>query len=73
MAPGIEKREIIIDCVEVQVQPTSSKTDTFGAGNMCLYWRGVSLIESQTNAVKKFRDQLSVSILVRCPSYRGVR
>ena len=37
MAPGIEKRDIIIDCVEVQGQPTSSKTDTFGAGNLCLY------------------------------------
>ena len=35
-------------------------------------FRGVRLIESQIKGVKKGRDQLQVSVLVRCPCYRGV-
>ena len=31
---------------------------------------GVGLIESQIKGVKKCRDQLYVSVLQRCPSYR---
>ena len=56
-----------------QVQSTLSKTDTFGTGSKCPSWRGVRLIESQIKGVKKGRDQLQVSVLQRCPSYRGVR
>ena len=39
----------------------------------CPFYRGVSLIESQIKGVKKGRDQLQVSVLQRCPSYRGAR
>ena len=33
----------------------------------------VLYIESQIKGVKKGKDQLEVSVLQRCPSYRGVR
>ena len=42
-----------------------------GTNSRCLFYRGVRLIESQIQGVKKGRDQLSVSVLQRCPSYRG--
>ena len=50
-----------------EVQSTLSKTDTFGTA------LGVRLRESQIEGGKKGRDQLLVSVLQRCPSYRGVR
>ena len=50
-----------------------SKMDTFGAGSKCPSQRDVRLIKSQIKGVKKGRDQLQVSVLQRCPSYRGVR
>ena len=37
---------------------------------MCPFYRDVRLIESQIKRVKKARDQLYVSVLQRCPSYR---
>ena len=37
---------------------------------MCPFDRGVHLIHSQIKGIKKGRDQLYVSILQRCPSYR---
>ena len=37
---------------------------------MCPFYRGVHLTESQIKGVKNSRDQLYVSILQRCPSYR---
>ena len=55
------------------IQSTLSKTDTFGTGTSCSSYRDVRLIESQMEGVKKNRDQLWVSVLQRCPSYRGVR
>ena len=41
-----------------------------GTNSRCPFYRGVCLIESQIKGVKNGRDQLHVSILQRCPSYR---
>ena len=41
-----------------------------GTNSMCPFHRGVRFIESQIKGVKNSRDQLYVSILQRCPSYR---
>ena len=41
-----------------------------GTNSICPFYRGVRLIESQIKGVKNDRDQLYVSILQRCPSYR---
>ena len=41
-----------------------------GTNSMCPFYRGVHLTESQIKGVKNSRDQLYVSILQRCPSYR---
>ena len=56
-----------------EIQSSLSKTDTFGTGTSCLSWRDVRLMERQIEGAKKGRDQLSVSVLQRCPSYGGVR
>ena len=55
------------------IQSTFSKTDTFGTGTKCPSQRDVCLIKSQIKGISKSRDQLQVSVLQRCPSYRGVR
>ena len=39
----------------------------------CSSQTDVRLIESQIKGVKKGSDQLEVSVLRKCPSYRGVR
>ena len=57
----------------VKIQSTLSKADTFGTGTKCPSWRDVHLIKSQIKGISKGRDQLYVSVLQRCPSYRGVR
>ena len=54
----------------LDIQSTLSKKDTFGTGIKCPSQRGVRLIESQIKGAKKGRDQLQVSVLQRCPSYR---
>ena len=48
-----------------------------GTNSRCLFYRGVRLIESQIQGVKKGRDQLSVSVLQvsvlqRCPLRESV-
>jgi len=62
-----------LKCTAWHVQSTLSKTDTFGTGTKYPFLCFVRLIESQIKGVKKGRDQLYVSVLQRCPSYRGVR
>ena len=52
------------------VTVNSLKMDTFGAGAKCPSQRDVHLIESQIKEVKKGRDQLQVSVLQGCLSYR---
>ena len=52
------------------LQSTLFKKDTFGTGTSCLSQRDVRLIESQIEGVKKGRDQLWLSILQTCPSYK---
>ena len=41
-----------------------------GTNSRCPFNRGVRLIESQIKGVKKGREQLWVSVLQRCASYR---
>ena len=41
-----------------------------GTNSKCPFYRGICLIESQIQGVKNGRDQLEVSFLQRCPSYR---
>ena len=53
------------------LQSALSKTDTFATGTKCSK-RDVHLIGSLQN-VKKDKDQIWVSILQRCLSYKGVR
>ena len=41
-----------------------------GTNSKCPFYRVICLVESQILGVKKGKDQLYVSILQRCPSYR---
>ena len=53
------------------IQSTHSRMDTFGTGTKCQSKSNVRLsVESQIKGVKKGRDQLEVSVLQRCPSYK---
>ena len=49
------------------IQSTPLKTDTVGTGTKCPSQLDVRLVESQIKEVKKGRDQLSLSVLPRCP------
>ena len=44
--------------MQMRLQSTLSKSDTFGAGTKCPSKRDVRLIEGQIKGVKKGRDQL---------------
>ena len=57
----------------MNVQSTLAKTDTFGTDTKCPFQRDVRLIKGQITGISKGRHQIQVSVLQRCPSYRGVR
>ena len=49
------------------IQSTLSKTNTFGIGTKCPYYRDVRLIKNQIKGINKGRTNS------KCPFYRGVR
>ena len=65
------EKPLIPRVVELYIE---GKRKPLGPGcTKCSSHRDARLIERQLEGVKSSRDQLEVSVLRKCPSYRGVR